>query len=142
MPWKDGYTIATEKSTIDADVRWPPGYRCAFSITVDLSVASGPPGISEADLANPKTQFGLREGFARVKEALDRFGLKATFAVPAIMARVQARELRVLTQEGHEIAAEEADGEASAIDPELIRKLEEFKRTMFDPTRREGEGEQ
>ena len=82
------------------------GNRCCFSITVDLSVASGPEGITEADLASPKAQFGLREGLDRVKDALDRFGLKATFATPAVMARVQAHGLRVLTQEGHEIAAE------------------------------------
>lgn len=43
--------------------------------------------------------------------------------------------------EGDELAegteGEAADG-ASAIDPELIRKLEEFKRQMFDPAHREG----
>jgi peptidoglycan/xylan/chitin deacetylase (PgdA/CDA1 family) len=106
MPWKDGYTISDERSLTDQEVRWPGGYRCCFSITVDLSVASGPDGITEADLSSPKTQFGLREGLDRVKGALDRFGLKATFAVPAVMARVQGHALRVLTQEGHEIAAE------------------------------------
>ena len=74
MPWKDGYTISDERSLTDAEVRWPGEHRCCFSITVDLSVASGPEGITEADLANPKTQFGLREGFDRVNETLDRFG--------------------------------------------------------------------
>lgn len=43
--------------------------------------------------------------------------------------------------EGDELAegteGEAVDG-ASAIDPELIRKLEEFKRQMFDPAHREG----
>ena len=106
MPWKDGYTISDERSLTDAQVQWPDGNRCCFSITVDLSVASGPEGITQADLTGPKAQFGLREGLARVKDALDRFGLKATFATPAVMARVQAHQLRVLTQEGHEIAAE------------------------------------
>ena len=106
MPWKDGYTIATEKSFSDADVRWPEGQRCCFSVTVDLSVASGPEGITEADLVSAKAQFGLREGLDRIRRALDRFGLKATFATPAVMARVHAHTLRVLTQEGHEIAAE------------------------------------
>jgi peptidoglycan/xylan/chitin deacetylase (PgdA/CDA1 family) len=106
MPWKDGYTISDERSLTDAEVRWPYGNRCCFSITVDLSVASGPEGITEADLTGPKAQFGLREGLDRVKDALDRFGLKATFATPAVMARVQAHRLRVLTQEGHEVAAE------------------------------------
>lgn len=106
MPWKDGYTISDERSLTDDAVRWPDGFRCCFSITVDLSVAFGPEGVTEADLAGPKAQFGLREGFDRIKDALDRFGLKATFATPAVMARVQAHALRVLTQEGHEIAAE------------------------------------
>jgi len=106
MPWKDGYTISDERSLTDAEVRWPSGHRCCFSITVDLSVAFGPEGITEADLASPKAQFGIREGLDRVKDALDRFGLKATFATPAIMARVQAQALRTLTQQGHEIAAE------------------------------------
>ena len=106
MPWKDGYTISDERSLADSDVRWPANKRCCFSITVDLSVASGPEGITEADLASPKAQFGLGEGLDRIKNALDRFGLKATFATPAVMARVQAHMLRVLTQEGHEIAAE------------------------------------
>jgi peptidoglycan/xylan/chitin deacetylase (PgdA/CDA1 family) len=106
MPWKDGYTISTEKSPADGDVRWPGEHCCCFSITVDLSVASGPEGITEADLANPKAQFGAREGLERIRDALDRFGLKATVATPAVMARIQARTLRELTQEGHEIAAE------------------------------------
>jgi peptidoglycan/xylan/chitin deacetylase (PgdA/CDA1 family) len=106
MPWKDGYTISTERSLTDDEVRWPDGHRCCFSITVDLSVASGPAGITEADLASPKAQFGLRDGLDRIRGALDRFGLKATFATPAVMARVQAHDLRVLTQEGHEVAAE------------------------------------
>src|SRR6266568_3864133 len=106
MPWKDGYTISDEKSLSDSEVRWPEGYRCCFSITVDLSVASGPEGITEADLASPKAQFGLREGLDRVTNALGRFGLKATFATPAVMARLQDRALRELTQQAHEIAAE------------------------------------
>ncbi len=106
MPWKDGYTISDERSLADSDVRWPGDHRCCFSITVDLSVASGPEGITEADLTGPKAQFGLREGLDRIRDALDRFGLKATFATPAVMARVHAHALRELTQQGHEIAAE------------------------------------
>jgi peptidoglycan-N-acetylglucosamine deacetylase len=106
MPWKDGYTISDEKTRPDHEVQWPYGRRCCFSITVDLSVASGPDGITEADLASPKAQFGLRDGLSHLKESLDRFGLKATFAVPAVMAKIQAHDLRILIQEGHEIAAE------------------------------------
>jgi len=59
-----------------------------------------------------------------------------------IAEREERARVSVAEPVEEDVAAEEADGEASAIDPELIRKLEEFKRTMFDPTRREGEGEQ
>ena len=106
MPWKDGYTISDEKSLPDNEVRWPGGHRCCFSITIDLSVASGPAGITEADLANPKAQFGLREGLERITESLGRYGLEGDIRHACRDgARVQAHQLRVLTQAGHEIAA-------------------------------------
>jgi len=38
-------------------------------------------------------------------------------------------------------AAETEEEAVAAIDPELIRKLEEFKRTMFDPTHRDDAGQ-
>ena len=36
---------------------------------------------------------------------LEHFGLKATFAVPAVIAQLRAERLRALIAEGHEIAA-------------------------------------
>ncbi|MGE0222603.1 MAG: polysaccharide deacetylase family protein [Acetobacteraceae bacterium] len=106
MPWKQGYTISDEISPRDRDLRWPDGRRCCVSITVDLSVASGADGITARDLASPRAQFGLRDGFAQVRAILRRFGLRATFAVPAVMARIHGATLRSLMAEGHEIAAE------------------------------------
>jgi len=50
----------------------------------------------------------------------------------------QVEEGEVETVEG-EVDLQE-DAELHGVDPELIRKLEEFKRTMFDPSRRGGEG--
>ena len=78
------------------------------SVTVDLSVPDNRPG---GDYRGGSGQSegagsGLREGLERIVETLGRFGLKATFATPAVMARVQARELRELTQAGHVIASE------------------------------------
>ena len=40
--------------------------------------------------------------------------------------------------EAGEADEETAEGTPGGIDPELIRKLEEFKRQMFDPSHREG----
>ena len=124
MPWKDGYTISGEKSLTDDEVRWPDGRRCCFSVTVDLSVASGPDGITEADLVQRRKRSSWpARGLEQIVEALGRFGhRKRTFATPAVMARIQARELRELTQAGHEIAAEGFRHEDVA---ELPRTVEE-----------------
>ena len=47
---------------------------------------------------------------------------------------------RVTEPEAVEEEALESDAAGAEIDPELIRKLEEFKRTMFEANRSEGEG--
>jgi peptidoglycan/xylan/chitin deacetylase (PgdA/CDA1 family) len=106
MPWKDGYTISDEESLRDEEVIWPEGNRCCVSVTVDLSVASGPSGITAADLASPRAQFGAREGLDQVLRLLRRFDLRATFAMPAVIARAWPDTIRALADAGHEIAAQ------------------------------------
>lgn len=106
MPWKDGYTISDEKSLADDDVRWPDGARCCVTVTVDLSEATTGEGIRAADLTTYAAQFGAREGLTQLRAVLRRHGIRATFAVPAVTARIQAETLRALAAEGHEIAAE------------------------------------
>jgi peptidoglycan/xylan/chitin deacetylase (PgdA/CDA1 family) len=105
MPWKDGYTISDEQSLADADLHWPDGNRCCVSVVVDLSVAAGPEGIRVADLKSDPAQFGAHDGLDQLLAVLRRFALKATFAVPAVMARSHADRIRALIDEGHEIAA-------------------------------------
>ena len=106
MPWKQGYTISDEIALADSDIRWPDDNRCCVLITVDLSVAAGPAGIRAADLAAPAAQFALHDGLTEVLATLRRHDLKATFAVPAVMARVLGDRLRAVMEDGHEIAAE------------------------------------
>lgn len=106
MPWKDGYTISDERSLTDDQIHWPDGNRCCVSITVDLSVASGPAGIGERDLISPRAQFGARDGLEQVRAALRRFGLRATVATPAVTAMVDPDTIRALAADGHEIAAQ------------------------------------
>src|SRR5215813_8401874 len=90
MPWKDRYTISDEKSLADGDIRWPDGRRCAIHIVVDLSVASGPEGILTRDIENPAAEFGAHEGLDLVLATLEKYKLKATFAVPAVTAKMYA----------------------------------------------------
>jgi peptidoglycan/xylan/chitin deacetylase (PgdA/CDA1 family) len=106
MPWKQGYTISDEKSLADADLRWPDGRRCCLAITVDLGLARSGAGIGAADLTDDRARFGLAEGLPLLRGLLARLGLRATFAVPAVIAEVLGgAALRGIAAEGHEIAA-------------------------------------
>jgi peptidoglycan-N-acetylglucosamine deacetylase len=105
MPWKDRYTISDEKSLADADIRWPHGKRCAVHIVVDLSVARGPGGIRASDLTSPSATFGAKQGLDLLLAALSRHGLKATFAVPAVIAEIDPARVKGLCEHGHEVAA-------------------------------------
>ena len=104
MPWKERYTISDEKGILDADIKWPGGTRCCFRVVVDLSPACGPDGIKPEDLTTPDAYYGMNGGLDALVGVLDRYGLKATFAVPAVIAEVQADKLRRLARDGHEIA--------------------------------------
>src|ERR1700732_2475030 len=105
MPWKERYTISDEKSLADNDIRWPHDARCCVSITIDLSVAAGPEGIRAADLKTPQAHFGANQGLSSLIAMLKRYGLKATFAVPAVLAPIYREQVRSLIDEGNEIAA-------------------------------------
>ena len=105
MPWKQGYTISDARSLTDSELRWPDGARCCVAMTVDLSVASGPEGVTAADLATPEALFGANQGLAALREVLRRHAMRATFAAPAIIAHIHRDLVRSLTAEGHEIAA-------------------------------------
>jgi peptidoglycan/xylan/chitin deacetylase (PgdA/CDA1 family) len=105
MPWKDRYTISDERGIADADIRWPGGARCCVRFVVDLSPLSGPAGIEPADVATPEAQFGMNGALAALCKTLSRFDIRATFAVPAVLAEHLAPKLRALAADGHEIAA-------------------------------------
>src|SRR5919199_245433 len=101
MPWKDGYTTSDEKSLADHEVRWPEGRQCACVIVIDLSVASGPAGITPADLTTAASQFGTQVGLPSLLEVLQRFGMTATFAVPAVIAAIYPATVSLPRTTGH-----------------------------------------
>ena len=105
MPWKQGYTISDEIGLPDETVSWPNGKRCCVCVVVDLSPVCGPDGIGAADLATPAAMFGAHGGLDGMLDVLHRFDIKATFAVPAVIARLYPDRLRALAAQGHEIAA-------------------------------------
>jgi peptidoglycan-N-acetylglucosamine deacetylase len=105
MPWKDRYTISDERSLADADIAWPDGARCCVSITVDLSPPCGPAGIQAGDLRTADAQYGMHAALDALLALLRRHRLRATFAVPAVIADIHAPKIRALLSDGHEIAA-------------------------------------
>jgi peptidoglycan/xylan/chitin deacetylase (PgdA/CDA1 family) len=105
MPWKDRYTISDEKTLADSEVRWPEARRCCFRVVVDLSPPCGPEGIESKDLTTPDAYYGMHGGLEALLGVLAQFNLKATFAVPAVIAEIHAGTIRKLHTEGHEIAA-------------------------------------
>ena len=105
MPWKAGYTTSDEQTLLDADIAWPDAHRCAFAPVIDLSVASRPEGVTPADLQTASGQFGLQVGIRSLLEVLQRFGVRATFAAPAVIAELYPDTIEVILAHGHEVAA-------------------------------------
>jgi peptidoglycan/xylan/chitin deacetylase (PgdA/CDA1 family) len=105
MPWKDRYTISDEQSLTDDQVVWADGKACCVTIVVDLSPLCGPAGLSKVSLCTPEAHYNRNGGLSALRALFKRTGLRATFAVPAVLAGVMSDTLRALQDEGHEIAA-------------------------------------
>jgi peptidoglycan/xylan/chitin deacetylase (PgdA/CDA1 family) len=105
MPWKDSYTTSDEKGLTDAEIAWPDGNQCACVLVIDLGMATGPEGITPADLSTAAWQFGIQVGMRSILEVLQRFGMTATFAVPAVIAEIYPATVQAILDHGHEVAA-------------------------------------
>jgi peptidoglycan-N-acetylglucosamine deacetylase len=105
MPWKDRYTVSDEISLKDHELHWPEGHRMALFVTVALSVASGPEGITAADLESSAGRFGLGEGLDLLMDTLARHAVRTTIAVPAAVAEMMPDRIREIAGVGHEIAS-------------------------------------
>jgi polysaccharide deacetylase len=121
MPWKERYTI-TDERTLDR-VDWPDGTRCAALVVVDLSPACGPGGIEAKDLETADAEFGMAVGLGKLLAVLDRHGIAATFAVPAVVAEAWPGHVREVVTRGHEVAAHgERHEDPSGLDPDEERR--------------------
>lgn len=88
----------------DEEVRWPDGHRCCMRIVVDLGLADSPDGLLPRNLRSPEAVFTMGEGLDVVLSMLAKHALRATFAVPAMMAATYPQRVRALQDAGHEIA--------------------------------------
>ncbi|WP_102108071.1 polysaccharide deacetylase family protein [Oceaniglobus roseus] len=85
--------------------RWPGGARCAVALSFDSDHETNElrdGGTSVARLS--WGEYGARRGIPRIREVLDRHGVKASFFVPAVAALLHPEEQRALAEAGHEIA--------------------------------------
>ncbi|MBW2146162.1 MAG: polysaccharide deacetylase family protein [Deltaproteobacteria bacterium] len=105
MPWKNGYTITDEKSMEDESVEWPDNNQCAVGVVVDYSVPAGSDGIGPKDVQNNQAEFGARVGIWRLFDLFAKYKIKATFAVPAVVAEIYPESAEEIVKRGHEVAA-------------------------------------
>ncbi len=84
--------------------QWKDGARCAVALSFDSDhetneLRDGGKSIGRMSWG----QYGPRQGIPRILKALDRYGAKASFYVPAVSALLYPDEQRRLVAEGHEI---------------------------------------
>jgi peptidoglycan-N-acetylglucosamine deacetylase len=83
---------------------WPGGARCAVALSFDSDHETSDlreGGKSIGRLA--WGQFGNRVGVPRILKLLERYGVKASFYVPAVTALLHPDEQRRIVAEGHEV---------------------------------------
>jgi peptidoglycan/xylan/chitin deacetylase (PgdA/CDA1 family) len=114
MPWKDNYTTSDEVGIRDHEIRWPDGQQMALGLTVNLNPAASGQGITKKDLAYPTWHFGMHEGLDAFLSLFARLNIRATFAVPALVAEAFEPRIRQIAEAGHEIAAQGLMGEDPA----------------------------
>ncbi|MFC7472402.1 polysaccharide deacetylase family protein [Actinomadura keratinilytica] len=85
--------------------RWPDGARAAVALSFDSDHETIPlrDGQTSPGLL-AQGEYGARVGAPRVLELLARFGVPATFFMPAVSALLHPEEARAYTRDNHEIA--------------------------------------
>ncbi|WP_420006596.1 polysaccharide deacetylase family protein [Arenibacterium sp. LLYu02] len=83
---------------------WPGGARCAVALSFDSDHETNELRDGATSVARLSWgEYGTRQGVPRIRKVLDRFGVKASFFVPAVAALLHPEEQASLAAEGHEI---------------------------------------
>lgn len=84
--------------------RWKDGARVAVSLSFDSDHESSTLRWGHSSPGRlSQGEYGNRVAVPRIKALLDRYGVKATFFVPAVVAMLHPEEQKTLADEGHEI---------------------------------------
>ncbi|MFF5566990.1 polysaccharide deacetylase [Streptomyces sp. NPDC012623] len=86
-------------------VRWPDGARVAVALSFDSDHETIPLRDGETSPGRlAQGEYGARVGAPRILELLARYGVPATFFMPAVSALLHPEEARSYTRDGHELA--------------------------------------
>ncbi|MEV7422389.1 MULTISPECIES: polysaccharide deacetylase family protein [unclassified Streptomyces] len=85
--------------------RWPNGARVAVALSFDPDHETIPLRDAETSPGRlAQGEYGARVGAPRILELLARYGVPATFFMPAVSALLHPEEARSYTRDGHELA--------------------------------------
>ncbi len=84
--------------------KWPDQKRSAFALSFDVDHESNELRDGAKSLSRLSWgQYGQRQGLPRVMSLLDKYDIKASFYVPAVIAKLYPDDQRALIDNGHEI---------------------------------------
>ncbi|WLQ62114.1 polysaccharide deacetylase family protein [Streptomyces glycanivorans] len=85
--------------------RWPGGARVAVALSFDSDHETIPLRDGETSPGRlAQGEYGARAGAPRILALLARYGVPATFFMPAVSALLHPEEARAYTRDGHELA--------------------------------------
>ena len=83
---------------------WPGGARVAVALSFDSDHESSTLRWGESSPGKlSQGEYGARVGVPRIRRLLARYDIRASFFVPAVVAKLHPEEQRALVHEGHEI---------------------------------------
>ncbi len=83
---------------------WPGGARCAVALSFDSDHESTTLRWGETSPGKlSQGQYGARAAMPRIRRLLDKYDIRASFFVPAVVAQLHPDEQRGLADDGHEI---------------------------------------
>lgn len=83
---------------------WPGGARVAVALSFDSDHESSTLRWGESSPGKlSQGEYGARVGVPRIRRLLERYDIRASFFVPAVVAKLHPEEQRALVDEGHEI---------------------------------------
>jgi len=83
---------------------WPEGHKVAVALSFDLDNET--PSLRDGNLSPSELsqgEYGSRVALGRVLSLLDKYRVKASFFIPAVVARLYPGSIRQITAKGHEI---------------------------------------